>query len=97
MLNNVINKSMQSIMHETNRDLRIWTEIEEGKVEMGYGHQTSVEVEAEKMKTKRRKNLPLEGEPNISTLIQHRSKSVKVILTLDMLCAIRDLLSPSWS
>ena len=96
ILNNVINKGMQSMMHETNQALRIWKQIEEG-TSVGYEHLTPVEVEAEKMKSKRRNKLPLEGEPNISTLIQHRSKSVKVILTLDMLCAIRNLLSPSGS
>lgn len=96
ILNNVINKSMQSMMHETNRALRNWKDIEKGTGRDGYGW-TPVEFEADKMKRKREYNLPLEGEPNISTLIQHRSKSVKVTLTLDMLCAIRNLLSPSGS
>ena len=96
ILNNVIHKGMRSMMHKNKSDLRMWKQIEVEE-DMRYKHLTPVEVEAEKMKSKRRNNLPLEGEPNISTLIQHRSKSVKVILTLDMLCAIRNLLSPSGS
>jgi len=31
------------MMHETNKALRIWKEIEEGTIEMGYGHLTPVE------------------------------------------------------